>query len=199
MDHPDKNHHLASTAGLITRAQAGDQAARAEVLLRYGEPLARFFHGRLPARVRGTLDTADIVQGTMTAALQQLERYEFRGIGSFWAYLRRIGINLIRQEQRKRGVFRVEACDSARLSQATAAGDETPSGVLMRKERLTAFDAALEMVPEQARCALLLRFELGLPYELVARECGYPSADAARMAIGRALDTLASKLSDFRP
>ena len=199
MREPEEQHPLASTGDLITHAQAGDQAARDQVLVRYREPLARFLRGRLAPSARSAMDTGDVVQATLTAALQQLEHFEYRGLGSFWAYLRRIGINLILQEQRKRGIPRIEAGESAQLSGAAGAAYGNPPDSLLRKESLMALEAALEKVPEQVRSALLLRLELGLSYEVVARECGYPSPDAARMAIGRAMGTLASDLSAFKP
>lgn len=50
-------------------------------------------------------------------------------------------------------------------------------------ERLLAIEDALQRLPGAERDAVLLRLEVDLPYEVIARECGYPSADAARMAI----------------
>lgn len=131
--------------------------------------------------------------------MQQLDRFDYRGFGSFWAYLRRIGINLILQEHRKRGIPRVEDGESSHLSGATAAPHGTPADALELEESQKAVEAALESVPEPVRSALLLRLMHGLPYGLVARECGFTSPDAARMAIGRAAATLAAELSEFRP
>ena len=199
MKEPEEDHPLASTAILITQAQAGDQAARAEVLLRYREPLARFLRGRLSPQARGALDTSDIVQGTLTAGLQQLERFEYRGLGSFWTYLRRIGINLILAEERRRVNRPDDGNDPAGLAAAAGKSGENPPAALLRKETIEAFEAALEQVPEPARSALLLRLELGLPYGVIASECGYPSADAARMAIVRNLAGLARELAAFEP
>ena len=68
---------------------------------------------------------------------------------------------------------------------------------MLRKETFEAFEVALEEIAEPARGALLLRLELGLPYGVIASECGYPSADAARMAIGRSMARLAHDLAAF--
>lgn len=167
--------------------------------MRYREALAHFLHGRLSPSARGVLDTGDIVQEALTAALGQLERFEYRGLGSFWSYLRRIGINLILQEERRRGIRPIEANDSARLGAAADDSGENPPATLVRKESNEAIETALEQVAEPARGALLLRLELGLPYAVIASECGYPSADAARMAIGRSMAWLAHELAAFEP
>jgi RNA polymerase sigma-70 factor (ECF subfamily) len=180
-------------------AQTGDGAARSELLLRYREPLARFLHGRLSAPSRAVLDTADIVQEVMAAALGKLERFEYRGLGSFWAYVRGIGINLILEEERRRGIRPAEGHASPQLAAAAADSAGNPPVTLMRNETSAALEAALQHIAEPARGALLLRLELGLPYELIASECGYPSADAARMAIGRSMVRLAQVLAAFEP
>lgn len=196
---PKEEHPLASTARLLAQAQTGDGAARGEILQRYREPLARFLHGRLSLSSRGVLDTGDVVQETLTAALGQLERFEYRGLGSFWGYLRRIGINLILQEERRRGIRSAEGSDPTRLAVVADDSGENPPVSALRKETIEAFEAALERVAEPARAALLMRLELGLPYGVIAGECGYPSADAARMAIGRSMAWLAHELAAFEP
>ena len=72
---------------------------------------------------------------------------------------------------------------------------ESPSSHARRDEEIEAMENALSTLPDQVRGALLLRLELDLPYDVVASECGYPSSDAARMAIIRAMAGLAKKLS----
>jgi len=196
---PHDEHPLASTAHLFVRAQTGDGAARREILLRYREPLAHFLRGRLAPSARGELETADIVQEVLASALGQLERIEYRDLGSFWCYLRRIGINRILAVERKRGVRPAEGHDSGVLDAAADDSGDGPLAVMQHKEAGAAFDAALERIPEPARGALLLRLELGLPYGTIASECGYSSADAARMAIGRSLAHLSQELAAFEP
>ncbi|HEX6884601.1 MAG TPA: sigma-70 family RNA polymerase sigma factor [Planctomycetota bacterium] len=189
------NHQpLESTARLISLAKAGDPAARAAMLVQYREPLARFLHGRLAPSARGSLDTDDLVQDTLMAALERLPTFEYRGLGSFWAYLRKAGVNLIVAEARKRRLENLKLNDS---NDAPAAPCRSPSSEIVRVEANEAYENALEELPEQQRNAFLLRHELALRYEVIAGECGYPSADAARMAIARATMRLAKKLADF--
>jgi RNA polymerase sigma-70 factor (ECF subfamily) len=188
---------LSCTADLITQARAGDERARTELVRRYRDPLASFLHARLSPSARSLFETGDIVQEALTAALLQLERFEYRGIGSFWSYLRGIGLNLIKQEARRQALPMDGRTDSSWRSEAVASPGSTPPTTLLRKERLEAFETALERISEPARSALLLRLELGLSYQSVALDCGYPSADAARMAISRAMARLADELAAF--
>jgi RNA polymerase sigma factor (sigma-70 family) len=191
-----EGNHLADTVNILARVRAGDEDARGEILLRYQDPLTCFLGGRLPNSSHGRLDTGDLVQETLAAALRQLERFEYRGIGSFWAYLRRIGINLILQEQRRPEIPRA---DESECVWSVADASEAPPNSLLRKESFLATEAALARVLEPVRSALLLRLELGLSYRAIAKKCGYPSADAARMAIRRAMESLASELCAFQP
>ncbi len=197
MKAPQEANPLTNTACILARAQTGDGAARDEILLRYQEPLEHFLCGRLSHSSRAVVDTRDIVQETLTAALGQLERFEYSGGGSFWGYLRRIGINLIHQEKRRQRSRPIVHNDCARLAAAAEDSRESPPAALERKETSAALEAALEQIPEQAREALLLRLELELPFGVIASECGYPSADAARMAIGRNMSRLADALAAF--
>jgi len=45
------------------------------------------------------------------------------------------------------------------------------------------------------RNAVLVRLELERPWEEVAQDCGYPSADAARMAVHRALKLICEEMA----
>lgn len=199
MSSPQEDHPLENTGSLIARAQAGDEAARAEVLQRYREPLARFLHGRLSHEARAMQDTDDLVQEALKAAHQKFERFEYRGMGSFWAYLRRIGINLVLQAHRQPGPPHVGQGDTAFLNGKADSSNESPSEAMLREERKSRIEEVLESMPEQVRNAFLLRIEVGLSYELIARECGYPSPGAARMAIVRATASLATELADLKP
>src|SRR5262245_59977607 len=84
---------LLSTRELLPRAGEGDQAAAAELFARFAPALRRLLHSRLPGHARGLLDTDDLVQEVWARALPRLDRFHYRGPGSFWSYLRRVGLN----------------------------------------------------------------------------------------------------------
>jgi RNA polymerase sigma factor (sigma-70 family) len=179
------------TGDLVLQARAGDARARHEIVLRFSRPLAQLFHRRLP---RGISDTEDIVQETLAAALSQLDSFEYRGVGSFWNYLRRIGLNRIAQERRdlRPAAGEIDVHDSR---DAPSDHDANPLSALLDREQAQQLEAAIARVAQPHRDALLLWLELDLGYEAIASECGYPSRDAARMAICRAIEALSSHLA----
>jgi RNA polymerase sigma-70 factor (ECF subfamily) len=56
------------------------------------------------------------------------------------------------------------------------------------------YEAALASLSDDDREAIVARVELGGTYEEVAAALGKPTADAARMAVGRALLRLAEAM-----
>lgn len=186
---------LLETSDLLARAKAGDAEARDALFLRYRRSLEGFLHARLPSSARAFLDTEDAVQEVCARAFASLGRFEYRGIGSFWSYLRTIGIRYAEE------VFRRQArrAPSAGLpddsSQAPRAEETTPSTEAAGREEFRAFETALAGISEREREALLMRLELDLDYPWIASQCGYPSPDAARMAIRRAMARVAREMS----
>ncbi len=72
---------------------------------------------------------------------------------------------------------------------------QTPSGAAEDREAAEAFDRALEHVPDPVRRGLVMRLELGLEWNVIARDCGFPSPDAARVAVKRALGEVAKEMA----
>jgi RNA polymerase sigma-70 factor, ECF subfamily len=181
----------ASTVELLERARAGDQTALDEVFARSGPPLKRWAHGRLPAWARDLVDTDDLVQETMVATLRQIGVFEYRTDGALQAYLRQAVMNRIRNEIRRTRRHPVPAP----LDSSAPADDDSPLETLIGREALEAYDAALERLEPTEREAIVGRVELGLSYQELASATGRPSADAARMAVGRALAKLAALMN----
>ncbi|MCI0589699.1 MAG: sigma-70 family RNA polymerase sigma factor [Planctomycetes bacterium] len=194
-DSDDGAARLLETSALLARAKAGEAAAREGLFLRYRHPLERFLHGRLPPSARSFLDTEDAVQEVSRRALAALPRFEYRGTGSFWSFLRAIArryADEVYRRQSRRGPDAVLQDDS---SEAPPSGEATPSAEAAAREEYRAFETALAGIPGREREALLMRLELGLDYASIATPCGYPSPDAARMAIRRAMVRVARAMS----
>ena len=186
---------LLATGELLARVGRGDESARDDLFARYRQRLERFIRARIPDDLRILAETQDFAQEVSIKALGALDRFEYRGLGSFWSYLRRIALNHlieVGRKQARRG-DRVSLPEGS--SAPIAAASASPLSALVRREEFLAFESALERVPERQRHALLMRLELDLDYEVIAEECDYPSADAARMAIARALKQVAEDLS----
>ena len=182
------------TGDLLDRARAGDHAALNELFERHLPMLRRWTHGRLPRWARDVADTADLVQDTLLDTLKQLDRFEHRGNGALQAYLRQAVMNRIRNEFRKRAIRGVASTlDSRMPDEATS-----PLEAAIGQELLDEYDAALERLrPEERgrRCQ-----PGGVRPELrgAGRRARQALADAARMAVVRALVRLAEEMHRAR-
>ena len=179
-----------STVDLLARARGGDQAALDEVFARAIPPLKRWASGRLPRWARGVVDTDDLVQETVINTLKRIDVFEYRADAALQAYLRQAVMNRIRNEIRR--TTRHPSADT--LDSAAPDPGLSPLEALIGKQTLEAYDEALAQLDPAEREAIVGRVELGLSYQELAQAMGRPSADAARMAVGRAMLKLAALL-----
>ena len=136
------------------------------------------------------VDTDDLVQETVVSTLKHIDVFEYRVDAALQAYLRQAVMNRIRNEIRRATRHpSAETLDSA----APDAG-LSPLEELIGKQTVEAYDEAMATLQPDAREAIIGRIELGLSYAELAAAMGRPSADAARMAVGRALLKLARQL-----
>lgn len=185
-------HAEETTALLLDRARGGDDAARERLAARYLPMLRRWAHGRLPSSTRDLTDTDDLVQVTLFRVLKQIGTFEYGGAGSFLAYLRSTLLNLLRNEIRRvarRG-------ESVGLDENLADDDATsPLEQAIGRERLERYEAALETLPPRARELVIMRLEFDMTYDDIANEM-QSTPDAVRMAIKRAVESLARALGE---
>jgi RNA polymerase sigma-70 factor (ECF subfamily) len=172
---------------LLVRARAGDQSAVAEVFARAIPPLRRWARGRLPVWARDIVDTDDLVQDTVICTLRRIEVLDCRHDGALHAYLRQALLNRIRNEIRR--AKRHPAPDP--IDSGVAASEQSPLEALVGRQTLDAYDDALMRLDPRDREAVVGRIELGLSYEDLAAVQNRASANAARMAVARALVKLA--------
>jgi len=184
---------LDSTAVLIGRVQAGDAAAREQLVARYLPLLRRWAHGRLPPHARGLADTSDLVQVTLIRALDHLGTFEPRREGAFLAYLRRTLMNLLRNEIRRSVHHPTESMPDEVLDERASLLDQ-----LIGKEVIEDYEAGLASLPEAMQEAVILRLEFGFSHREIADAIGSPSPNAARMLISRALVRLSKAMNGHR-
>ncbi len=146
--------------------------------------LRRWAHGRLPAYGRDLSETDDLVQVTLLRALGKIDTFQPERQGAFLAYLRQILLNTIRNELRTTSRRpSTEPLDGEPVSSPTEDRDLVAD--------LDAYEKALGTVGDARRQAVILRFEFGMTFPEIAEEVDFPSADAARMAVSRALVDIA--------
>ena len=183
-----------SSVELLVKAQSGDGEALNGLLARYLPRLKRWASGRLPAGMRTMLDTNDLVQDAVINALRNLDTLEIRSEGTLQAYLRRAVnnriIDLYRRAARRPG--RQEMPEDA------ASPAASPLEAAIGAEAVESYERALATLSDADQEAIVLRVELGLDFEEIATQLGKPSADAARMAVTRAIARLADAMRPKR-
>jgi len=182
---------LDSTFVLVERAKAGDQRALDRLFTRYLPSLRRWASGRLPRWTRDLMDTDDLVQETVLRAVKRMGHFESRHEGALQAYLRQAILNRIRDEVRRTKRSPVETA----LDENATDHGISPLENAIGTEALERYEAALARLRPEDREAIVARVEMDGTYQDVAQALGKPSADAARMAVGRALLRLAEEMS----
>ena len=180
-----------STVELVERAKSGDRDALDRLFARFLPSLRRWASGRLPRWTRGMMDTDDLVQETVSRAVKVIDRFESRHEGALQAYLRQAVMNRIRDEVRRTKRTPMPTPLSDDHADRTASPLDTAIG----HEAVERYEAALARLRPEDREAVVVRIEMDGTYQDVAQALGKPSADAARMAVTRALLRLAEEMS----
>jgi RNA polymerase sigma-70 factor, ECF subfamily len=181
-----------TTVELLNRLKAGDDAARERLVARCIPPLRRWARGRLPPYARDMLDTEDLVQESVLAALGRIEGFEARREGALQAYLRQALANRIKDviRYKRRRPLQTELPEDARDM-----GD-SPLDQVIGLENTERYEAAMLRLRDTDREAIIARVELRYSYQELAVALGKPSADAARVAVARAVYRLAREISN---
>jgi RNA polymerase sigma-70 factor (ECF subfamily) len=178
------------TIELVVRARGGDRVAVEALLQRCLPGLRRWAHGRLPPSARASLDTQDLVQETVLHVLRRLDHFEPRHVGAMQAYLRQSVINRIRDEVRK--VSRHPA--AVELPPDLVSDRTSPLEVAVQAEAYQHYRDALGDLATRDRELVVARVEAQWSVAEIAKRFEMPTPDAARMAVGRALKRLTTKL-----
>jgi len=183
---------LISTLDLLERFQHGDEQAVAVLVERSIPPLRRWARGRLPVWARGLAETQDLVQTALMRALPRLKGFEAKHPGALQAYLRQVVANHIRDEIRK--VVKRPTPEVAD-SQYPDPGP-SPLEQAIGHEAFERYEAALATLRPGDREAIIARVELQQSYEEVAIALQKSNANAARVAVARAVKSLVKAMAD---
>ena len=179
-----------SSIRLLARIREGDADALNQLMERHLPALQRWARGRLPYGIRDLEDTADLVQETVIQALRHLNHFDYRREGALQAYLRHAVYNRIRMEFRRKRSRPARTELDSKCEDAAA----SPLELAVGREALERYEQALARLTPEDREAVVAKMELDCTYAELARALGKPSADAARMAVGRALLRLAKEM-----
>ncbi|MBP7776202.1 MAG: RNA polymerase sigma factor [Acidobacteria bacterium] len=176
---------------LLNRARAGDERALDRLFARYVPRLHRWAHRRVPVWARSAADTADYVQETVLHTLRHLGTFEPQREGALLGYLRRSLVNRMRDQ------FRHAARHPApgELNEGIEDGGRSPLDQAIGEEDRQRYEDGLKRLRSADRRAIVASIELGYSYEQIALVLNKPSAEAARVAVRRALVRLGEEMN----
>ena len=181
-----------SSRELIALARAGDSRALNALFTRQKASLKVWARGRLPQWARRALDTNDLIQEALLQTLRQFHRFDDRGRGALQAYLREAVRNRIKDELRR--VSRRPAHQE--LDEALRdRGCPSPFEAAADAEQIRRYKASLTSLTEGERMLVVGRIEMSYTYDQLALATGRSTAEAARVAVRRAVLKLAQKMA----
>lgn len=136
------------------------------------------------------MDTDDLVQETLLQTVRHVDGFDPKHSGAFQAYLRRALDNRIR-DQIRRVQRRPQAGE---LEDEHEAREASPLEEAIGSEALRRYEAGLDRLSDDDQSLIVARIEMGLSFDEIAQMTNRSSADAARMAVGRALVRLAAEM-----
>lgn len=165
------------TVLILDRARAGDQHAVGELYERYHERLRKY--ARIELRARRGADPEDVVQDAYVKLIRNLDRFEYRGKDSLYAYLKRVAYHAIVSETRLKDNQKMVMGDAAEVEfMRQYDGMPTPSMIARSSELQQILEESMAELPEQMREVLLNRQVLEAPSRLVALWMGLPDQHA---------------------
>jgi len=160
---------------LVERAQAGDQDAFQELVVRYQRKVYSICYGML----KNQQDSMDVSQDVFIKVFRYLEKFNHES--SFYTWLYRITVNkcidFIRKRKRRSevdyndAIGRDDDVDQDEQILSSTLGLQ-PDRVYARKELREKMLMALETLTEKHRTILILREVEGLAYEEIAEVLG---------------------------
>ena len=191
------------TRNLLARARNRDNQAIEELFRRYRDRLRIALQKLIGSRYRLLVaDSEDAAHDAILSALGRLDEFEYRGYGSFLAWLLKSAefqvLHRIRHlEAQKRGSGAHQNLEDEGVSEPAVAS-HTPSKVAAAEELADRVRHCLELMPPREREIIVLRRYMELDMVEVCAELGLPSRGAGRTLLCRALARLSGLLAEGR-
>ncbi len=190
-----------NTRNLVHRALEQDRSAIDLLFRRYRDRLRAALRKLIGPKYRTLLaDSEDATHDAILSALRRLHQFEYRGEGSFLAWLLKgAEYEIIRRiralETKKRSAAGgLVALDDGGAAEVPAK-DATPSQVHDETELAERIRTALQQLPDREREIIVLRRYLELDTAEICAEMGLPTEGAVRALLSRAQARLAGLLS----
>jgi RNA polymerase sigma-70 factor (ECF subfamily) len=175
---------------LLVRVRAGDANAVQDLLARLLPQLRRWARGRLPEYARALCDTEDLVQETMIETIRSLsatDPSQSLSLDALSARMRQMVLvrlrNEVRRAQRRASTNALDLPDD--ISDAAS-----PLEQAIGREATDRYQHALASLSPRDRQVIVARVELQQSYDQIAKMLSVRTADAARLAVSRALTRL---------
>jgi RNA polymerase sigma factor (sigma-70 family) len=180
-----------SSRELLRLARDGDSCALSTLWARQKSALQHWARGRLPHWARQAVDTQDLIQDALLRTFRRINTFQDRGRGALQAYLREAVRNRICDELRKVG----RQPEREELSDVIRDEGASPFDLTLDAEQMNRYKTALSTLTENERLLIVGRIEMAYTYEQLALATGRSNAEAARIAVRRALLKLAQKMA----
>jgi RNA polymerase sigma-70 factor (ECF subfamily) len=191
------NHEESSR--LLRRAKGGSGEALNALFEECGEPVLAYIRLRLGARLRGQLESGDILQSTLFKAFENIEQFEGSSTKSLLGWLVSIARNQIRDEVAYHQAQRRDAARTVPISgelEKIAAEIRSEVSRIHGKEKTRRLERALESLKVEHFEVILLRKYEELTFPEIGERLG-KSADACRMLYARAMTALTRKIQEI--
>jgi RNA polymerase sigma-70 factor (subfamily 1) len=196
----DQNTHQ-----LVSSAQKGDRFALEQLCNVYAERIRRIVRLRVGPELRTQLESMDLVQDALIAAVTDLKDFKDHDDGDFMRWLVKITENRIRDRvdhihAAKRDIRRQvrpeddseNESSSGKPYQRSPIVTTTPSVMLARREELDRLEKAMDRLTDDYHKVLLLAKIEGLPHEQIAERMKRSPAAVAKL-LSRAIVALANE------
>ena len=191
-----------NTRNLVARALSNDRAAVDILFQRYRERLRSGLRKLIGPKYRVLLaDSEDATQDAILSALRRLSQFEYRGDGSFLAWLLKgAEFEVLRRvramETQKRSGQQRDVDLDTQMARMLPGDDRTPAEIVSEQEMAERVRDALQRLPDREREVIMLRRYLELDNEEICNELGLPTAGAVRALLSRAQARLSEMLAD---
>jgi len=196
-----------NTHQLVSSAQKGDRSALEQLCNVYAERIRRIVRLRVGPELRAQLESMDLVQDALIAAVTSLKDFKHHDDGDFMRWLAKIAENRIRDRvdhihAAKRDIrrqVRLEGGEnessSRKLNLSVPVVTTTPSVLLARREELDRLEKAMHRLRDDYREVLILAKIEGLSHEQISDRMNKSPAAVAKL-LSRAIVALANEFEN---